>query len=163
MKEFLIVGTTRQIRRIDAADICYIRGAGNSSIVYLIHGEYYKIPKQIGQVNEVIQNCLPYYKKYFKFIGRSFIVNSKNLSYIDTTDMKLEFFSKRTDDYLKGYSDGYAAGNRDGLKNLSSLMPPDLMVLEKDSKTQLPKEDLIELLNSIKENITVTNNEKNER
>ncbi|MBQ9508375.1 MAG: LytTR family transcriptional regulator [Bacteroidales bacterium] len=160
MKEYLILGNTRQIHRIDTSDICYIRAKGNSSIVYLAHGRYFEVSMQIGKIDDAIHEYLPYSKKDFIFIGRSFIVNKKNLSYINVSDQKLEFFGKRTEEYLKGYSDGYAAGHSDGLKNISTCMPPDTMVLEQDDQTHLSKDDLKDLLNSIKENMKVKSNEK---
>lgn len=149
-KEYLKLGNTREMRRIDSSDICYIRAFGNNSAIFLTNGDFILITMQIGAIKEIMTESLACFKKDFFSVGRSFVVNKKNLSYINTTDQKLEFYGKRTEDYLKGYKDGYLAGHRDGLVKASpSVTPPETMVLKADKNTQLPKEDLKDLMNGI--------------
>lgn len=160
-KKYLILRNTREMRRFDCSEICYIRASGNKSGIFLINGEYILVMMQIGKIKEIMAKSLPCFEKDFFPVGRSFVVNKKNLSYINATDQKLEFYGKHADDYLKGYKDGYLAGHRDGLvKSSSSVTPPDTMVLKADKNAQLPQEDLKKLMDSFNENIIVTTNEK---
>jgi len=161
IKEYLTIGNTKERHRIDAADICYIRAKGNYSHIYLTDGTVIELVIQLGDIKEILPKSIPLSEKNFIPVGRSFIVNKKNLSYICATDKerKIEFFGKRTKDYLNGYKDGYSAGHMDGILNISKLMPPDPMVLKADPHTQLPKEDLQELMEGFKKN-TILINEK---
>ena len=47
-KEYLLLGNTRETRRIDSSDICYIRAVGNNSAVFLTKGDYILITMQLG-------------------------------------------------------------------------------------------------------------------
>lgn len=160
-KEYLLLGNTRETQRIDSSDICYIRASGNKSAIFLTRGDFIVVTMQLGIIKEIMSKSLKCFEKDFFSVGRSFVVNKKNLSYINTTDQILEFYGKHTEDYLKGYKDGYLAGHRDGLvKSSPSVTPPDAMVLKADKHTQLPQEDLKDLMDSFKENIIVVTNEK---
>ena len=152
-KEYLNLSNTREMYRIDVADICYIQAQGNYSIIYLNNGEYIQVLIKLGIFKDTILKSLKCFEEDFYTIGRSFIVNKKNLTYINLSESKLEFSGKRTEDYLRGYKDGYSAGHRDGLINVSTFMPSDPMVLKKGQNVQLPKEDLKELMDSFKRNI----------
>jgi hypothetical protein len=150
-KEYLIIGNTKEKYRIDVADICYIQARGNRSRFCLTDGTFIELVMQLGQIKQVLPTSIPQSVKDFFPVGRSFVINKKNLSYICVTDKerKLKFFGKRTEDYLRGYKDGYSAGNLHGFMNESKLMPPDPVVLRSSPDTQLPKEDLQELMNNL--------------
>lgn len=161
-KEYLIIGNTKEKYRIDVADICYIRAAGNNSNVCLTDGTFIKLKMQLGMIKDVLPQSIPQSEKDFFPVGRSFVINKKNLSYICVTDKErmLKFFGKRTEDYLKGYKDGYSAGNMHGFMNMSKLMPPDPVVLKSGSDTQLPKEDLQELMDNLPNTLLTKEKEK---
>lgn len=140
-KEFLIVGNSHILYHIDSDDIGYIRALGNYSNIYLINGEIVQVLMNLKNVEAAIKVCLPYYQKDFQKIGRSLIINERNLSIIDCSPNllpKLEFSGKRTEDYLKGYEAGYAAGYKAGVFGKDSSIPPDTMIL-KENPDQLPK------------------------
>ena len=154
MKEFLIVGDSRELYHIDSADIGYIQALGNYSNIFLTNGEVVRVLMNLGEVNKAIKKCFLYYQKDFQRVGRSLIINKRNLSKIEITSNhpKLEFSGKRTEDYLKGYSDGYLAGQKDGLLGMSSLMPPDNMVL-RDEQEHLPRDPMKVFLKDLKMSI----------
>lgn len=160
-KEFLIIGNSHILYHIDSDDIGYIRALGNYSNIYLINGEIVKVLMKIKEVEAAIEACLPYYQKDFQKIGRSLIINERNLSKIDCSPNllpKLEFSGKRTKDYLKGYELGYAAGYKAGVSGNDSSIPPDTMILKDnpDQKMQesgLPQATIRDYLKKMKNRI----------
>ena len=143
-KEFLIIGNSHILYHIDSDDIGYIRALGNYSNIYLINGEVVRVLMKIKDVEAAIGACLPYYQKDFQKIGRSLIINERNLSKIDCSPNllpKLEFSGKRTEDYLKGYEVGYDAGYKAGVVGKDSSIPPDTMIL-KDNPNQIQESSL---------------------
>ena len=159
IKDFLIVGDSHELFHIDSDNIGYIRAKGNYSNIYLTNGEVVLVLMQLGDVEEEIRKRLPNYGKDFRRLGRSLIINKRNLLKIDFTSKKpkLEFSSKRTEDYLKGYKDGYKAGV---LGKISSI-PSDTMILEEQTdnllkncqESKLSKEPIKELMKELKNSI----------
>ena len=163
IKDFLIVGNSHELFHIDSDNIGYIRAKGNYSNIYLTNGKIVPVLMQLGDVEEEIKKRLPNYGKDFRRLGRSLIINKRNLLKIDFTSKKpkLEFSSKRTEDYLKGYKDGYKAGYKAGVLGKNSSIPSDTMILEEQTdnllkncqESKLSKEPINELMKELKNSI----------
>ena len=159
MKEFLVIGNSHELYSIDTADICYIKAAGNRSVIFLTNGEELVLSMQIGKILKYIQDNLRYHVDDFLDIGRSFVVNRVNLFYVNSRLKKLIFSDKLSKVYSKGYKDGYLAGHIDGGNGRFQVIPTDMERLKIDD---VPKDNIKDLMKIIT-GLTEENNENNTR
>jgi DNA-binding LytR/AlgR family response regulator len=95
MKEFLILGNTRELYHIDSADIWYVSADGDYSDIFLTNGKRIPVTMQIGEVKKTIDKFLPQHHNDFKRIGRSLIINKIYLFNINLTEQKLVLSDKQ--------------------------------------------------------------------
>ena len=101
------------------------------------------------------------YQKDFQRVGRSIIINRRNLFKIEVVDKKprMEFYGKRTEDYMRGYIDGYNAGHKDGCSGTCSTIPPDSMVVEENEddsvEVGLPNQPVKKFLQKLRDSVSM--------
>lgn len=95
MKEFLILGNTREIYHIDSADIWYIKAEGDYSDIFLTNSQKIRVTMQIGNVKKAIDKHLPHYHNDFQRIGQSLIINKIYLFSINLTKQQLVLSDKQ--------------------------------------------------------------------
>ena len=89
MKEYLVLGNSKEVFRIATEDILYVLARGNYSFFYFTYGDTVYIPLPIGKVEECINTLCPQTSKEFVRVGRSLIINLSHLFYINFSDKKL--------------------------------------------------------------------------
>lgn len=95
MKEYLILGNTREMYHIDSADIWYIKADGDYSDVFLTNSQKIEVTMQIGEVQKAINKYLPQRRYDFKRVGRSLIINKNHLFYINLQAQQLVLSDKQ--------------------------------------------------------------------
>ena len=123
MKEFLILGNSRELKHIDSADIWYISADGNYSNIFLTNGKRIQVTMQLGDVKRTIDKYLPHYHNDFHRIGQSLIINKIYLFSINLTKKQVVLSDRRAEGYVVGYSAGYAAGYSSGHSDYRSGKP----------------------------------------
>ena len=123
MKEFLILGNSRELKHIDSADIWYISADGNYSNIFLTNGKRIQVTMQLGDVKRTIDKYLPHYHNDFHRIGQSLIINKIYLFSINLTKQQVVLTDRRAEGYVVGYSAGYAAGYSSGHSDYRSGKP----------------------------------------
>jgi DNA-binding LytR/AlgR family response regulator len=89
MKEYLIIGDSRELFRIATEDILYVLANGNYSVFYFTYGDTVVMTLSIAKVGECINELCPQTSKDFVRVGRSLIINLSHLLYINFSDGKL--------------------------------------------------------------------------
>lgn len=89
MKEYLIIGNSRERFRIATEDILYVLAHGNYSVFYFTYGDTVYMTLSIAKVGEYINELCPQTSKDFVRVGRSLIINLSHLLYINFSDEKL--------------------------------------------------------------------------
>lgn len=75
-KEYFVITTRDEFRRIASEDILYVKADGNYSIFYLANvATHFQITGQLGHVAGWIEERLPNSSKNFVKVGRSLIIN----------------------------------------------------------------------------------------
>lgn len=89
MKEYLIIGNSKEVFRIDTEDILYVLASGNCSVFFFTYGDAIRILLPIGKVEENLINLCPKTSKDFVRVGRSLIINLSHLFKVDVVGQKL--------------------------------------------------------------------------
>ena len=109
MKEYLVIGNSKEVFRIDTEDILYVSADGTHSHIYFTYGDAISVLLSISKVGESINNLCPKTSKDFVRVGRSLIVNLSHLFKVDVVGQKLVLLDrnkekkeiKASDDSLK--------------------------------------------------------------
>ncbi len=150
MKEFLVLGKSREMKHIDSADIWYISADGNYSNIFLTNGKKVQVTMQLGDVKKTIDKYLPHYCKDFRRIGQSLIINKIYLFGINLTKQQVILSDRSAEGYAVGYAAGYAAGYASGHADCRSGRPSHIpldtpsegmtLTASKDSLKELKEE-----------------------
>lgn len=97
MKEYLIIGNSRELFRIATEDILYVLANGNYSVFYFTYGDTVNMTLSIAKVGEYINELCPQTSKDFVRVGRSLIINLSHLHYINFSDEKLVLLDRNKD------------------------------------------------------------------
>lgn len=89
MKEYLVLGNSREVFRIATEDILYISAIGNYTVFYFTYGDTVNMLLSIAKIEESINNLCPQTSKDFVCVGRSLIVNLSHLLKVDVVGQKL--------------------------------------------------------------------------
>ncbi|MBR5240790.1 MAG: LytTR family transcriptional regulator [Muribaculaceae bacterium] len=89
MKRRLIISTSVDLVRIDPNQIVYISSDGNYSTLVQADNETRMVSYQLGQIEKMISSQLGNDGKNFIRIGKSLIVNSSYIYYINIAKQKL--------------------------------------------------------------------------
>jgi len=89
MKEYLVIGNSKEVFRIATEDILYVLSCGNYSVFYFTYGDTVSMLLSIGKVGESINILCPQTCKNFVRVGRSLIINLSYLLKVDVSGRKL--------------------------------------------------------------------------
>lgn len=89
MKEYLVIGNSKEVFRIATEDILYVSADGNYSQIYFTYGDTVNISLSIAKVEEGLTDLCPQTSKDFVRVGRSLIINLSHLFKVDVSGRKL--------------------------------------------------------------------------
>lgn len=89
MKKYLIISTSNDLVRIAPEHIVYISSDGNYSSLVQVDGEMRLLSFQLGQIEKMISQQLSTESNIFIRIGKSLIINSQYIHYINIPKQKL--------------------------------------------------------------------------
>lgn len=90
MTRYVLIPKNAELIRIPSDSLMFIKADGNFSKVYTIQGEYYHVPYQLGQLEDLISGQVQNEdENSFIRIGKSLIVNKGYISIIDTSNNKV--------------------------------------------------------------------------
>ena len=89
LKKNLIISNTNELVRIAPEHIVYISSDGNYSMLAQTDGEMRLLSYQLGQIERMIASQLGSDGNMFIRIGKSLIINSLYIHYINTQKQKL--------------------------------------------------------------------------
>ena len=90
MSTYIIIKNSGETIRIPEDSLVYIQADGNYSKVYTQDGGYYHVNLQLGQLedsigNQVMGDVIPFIR-----IGKSLIVNTRYISVIDMSNLRIK-------------------------------------------------------------------------
>jgi len=89
MKEYLVISTTIDLLQAASEDIVYISADGNYCSIFFAHGENHVVTVQLGQMEILISKQLKKTAINFVRIGKSMIVNTLYVRYINLPKQQL--------------------------------------------------------------------------
>ncbi|MCF0174043.1 MAG: LytTR family transcriptional regulator DNA-binding domain-containing protein [Bacteroidales bacterium] len=99
MAKHFIISTVNDLIRIQPEKIVYISSDGNYSTIYLCDGESRVVTIQLGKLEEMIGDQLGNEGSFLARIGRSLIINSSYVYYINITQQKLILSDQKAVNY----------------------------------------------------------------
>ena len=114
MKEYLIIGNSQYIYRIESSEIWYITpGKHNCSEFFLTSGKHFDVPLPLCEIKKKLDKYLRETHKKFRCIGEGLIINMDYLFMINKSEREIVLLNRRSD----GFMDGYSAGISDAESN----------------------------------------------
>lgn len=89
MDSYLIISTSNDLVRIVARHIVCIAADGNYSIIFQTNNELRMVTLQLGQLERLIADQLPQLGQTFIRVGKSLIINSNAVHYINVSKQQL--------------------------------------------------------------------------
>lgn len=96
MERWFSFSTTSELLRIPAGAVIYVKADGNYSTIRTADGANHVLTLQIGQIEQYIAGMTESGDRRFIRIGKSLIVNSDFISFINVTRQKLVLSDCRT-------------------------------------------------------------------
>lgn len=96
MDKRLVFTTSTEIVRVPSDTVVYITADGNYSVMTLANGESYVLTMQLGQVERRLAEMLDNDDNRFIRIGKSLIVNSDFIAFINPSRQKMILSDCRT-------------------------------------------------------------------
>ncbi len=96
MREELIFSTSTELVRVPGEAVVFIAADGNYSALTTADGGRYVLTLQLGQVERLISGMIDGDSNYFIRIGKSLIVNSRYITYINPPRQRLVLSDGRT-------------------------------------------------------------------
>ncbi len=115
MKRHLVISTSTDLVRIAPEKIVYISSDGNYSTLVQSDGEMRMLSYQLGQIEEIIDVQLGSADNTFIRIGRSLIINTSYIYFINVPKQKLILSDVATFSHQ-------VAASKDALKQLKDLL-----------------------------------------
>lgn len=97
MKEYLVLGNSKEVFRIATEDILYVSADANCSQIYFTYGDTLSVLLSISKVGENINNLCPQTSKDFVRVGRNLIINLSYLLKVDVSGQKLVLLDRNKD------------------------------------------------------------------
>ena len=119
MREYLVISTSVDLMRTAAEDIVFISSDGNYSSFFFTYGESRVVTMQLGQVERLLAEQLAHSGGDFIRIGKSLIINSNFISYINIPKQQLVLTDGRST------SHGLTA-SKEALKQLKELIEKEI-------------------------------------
>lgn len=85
----MVFSTSSELVRLPARGLVYVEGDGNYSVAHTAGGSNYTLSMQLGQVEERIADCMHEGDSPFFRVGKSLIVNSRHIAYINPKRKRL--------------------------------------------------------------------------
>lgn len=89
MDSYLIISTSNDLVRIVARHIVCIAADGNYSTIFQTNNELRMVTLQLGQLERLIADQLPQLGQTFIRVGKSLIINSNAVHYINVSKQQL--------------------------------------------------------------------------
>lgn len=96
MKDYLVLGNSREVFRITTDDILYVSAVGSCSHIYFTYGGSIEVKTQLGEILELMWK-LPHTGNCFIRLDRSLVINMLYLYYINFSDEKLVLLDRNKD------------------------------------------------------------------
>lgn len=120
MNKRLVFSTSTELVRVPADTVAYVKADGNYSEITLADGGSFVLTLQLGQVERRIAELLDTDDNRFIRIGKSLIVNSDFIAFINPPRQKIVLSDCRTFRHE-------LAASRDALKALKELLEKDVL------------------------------------
>lgn len=111
----LIISTQNDLLRVAAKHVLYISADANYCTLFQTGGEMRLITYQLGQVERMIGEQLPELSTWFVRIGKSLIINTNYVYYINVSKQQLVL----TDSSMNRYT---LSASKEALKQLKELI-----------------------------------------
>jgi DNA-binding LytR/AlgR family response regulator len=115
LKEHLTISTATDLLRLGAEDIIFITSDGNYSTFMLAYGNSHVVTMQLGQIEKLIKQQLEYEGAKYIRIGKSLIINSDYIQYINIPKQQLIL----SDGKMNSYSQ---TASKEALRQLKDLI-----------------------------------------
>ena len=119
MSEYLIISTSVDLIRVPSEGIVFISSDGNYSTFMFTSGESRVVSLQLGQVERILATQLSDTRGNFLRVGKSLIINSEYISYINVPKQQLVV----SDLHLSSHT---LNAGKEVLKNLKEKIEKDL-------------------------------------
>lgn len=127
MDKYLIISTANDLVRITPECIVYIASDGNYSTLVQTDGETRMLSYQLGQIENIIEDQLGAFKNPFIRTGKSLIINSSYIYYINIARQKLILSDTKTFNYN-------VSASKEALKQLKDFLGKEIKDYEHDTK-----------------------------
>ena len=89
MQKFIIISKGTELLRIPADSLMFISSDGNYSNITTEDGRSRLVTMQLGQIEDILQDQLSNAESNFLRLGRSLIINTNYIYFIDTSKHEL--------------------------------------------------------------------------
>jgi len=117
MKEYLIIGNSQYLYRVESSEIWYITSGSKGSVFFLTSGKHFDVPLPLCEIKNKLDKYLKKTHKKFRRIGEGLIINMDYLFMINKSEKEIELLNRRAD----GFMDGYSAGYNDALSDIKPV------------------------------------------
>ena len=89
MKRYIIISKGTELLRIPADNLMFVSSDGNYSNITTEDGRTRLVTLQLGQIEDILQEQLSNAESNFLRLGRSLIINTDYIYFIDTSKQEL--------------------------------------------------------------------------
>ena len=89
MKRYIIISKGTELLRIPADSLMFVSSDGNYSNITTEDGKTRLVTLQLGQIEDILQEQLSNAESNFLRLGRSLIINTDYIYFIDTSKQEL--------------------------------------------------------------------------
>ena len=89
MKRYIIISKGTELLRITADSLMFVSSDGNYSNITTEDGRTKLVTLQLGQIEDILQEQLSNAESNFLRLGRSLIINTNYIYFIDTSKQEL--------------------------------------------------------------------------
>ena len=89
MKGYIIISKGTELLRIPADSLMFVSSDGNYSNITTEDGRTRLVTLQLGQIEDILQEQLSNAESNFLRLGRSLIINTNYIYFIDTSNQEL--------------------------------------------------------------------------
>ena len=89
MKRYIIISKGTELLRIPADSLMFVSSDGNYSNIITEDGRTRLVTLQLGQIEDILQEQLSNAESNFLRLGRSLIINTDYIYFIDTSKQEL--------------------------------------------------------------------------
>ena len=120
MSKNLLFNTSTELIRVPSDAVVFITADGNYSAIKMADGGEYVLTMQLGQMEKMISGMVEENDNRFIRIGRSLIINTEFITFINPARQKLVLSDSRTFRHE-------LSASKDALKALKDLIDKEIM------------------------------------